>query len=157
MHLLLDLPGNPATVSLFQELKPEALRPNLSEGLPFSKRIYCCSFLLIGILIKNFRFFYLSMLRLMRGQIYMWYLLSWAGIYHAEFIWYPNDTWKRDEILIGGDRGKISQIQIFSPQALILLSQVVLELAFYAALLIPDLCPYLSLTNQSHRYTLAPM
>jgi len=71
LHLLLDLPSSPATVSLFQELKPEALRPNLSEGLPFSKRIYCFSSLLIGMLIKNFRFFYLSMLRLMKGQIYM--------------------------------------------------------------------------------------
>jgi len=70
LHLLLDLPNSPATVSLFQELKPEALRPTLSEGLPFSKRFYCFSSLLIGILIKNFRFFYLSMLRLMRGQIY---------------------------------------------------------------------------------------
>jgi hypothetical protein len=34
-----------------------ALRPNLSEGLPFSKRIYYLSFLLIGMLIENFRSF----------------------------------------------------------------------------------------------------
>jgi hypothetical protein len=36
-----------------------ALRPNLSEGLPFSKRIYHLYFY-IGKLIKNFRSFFLS-------------------------------------------------------------------------------------------------
>ena len=29
-------PGNPAALFTFNELRPEALRPNLSEGLPFS-------------------------------------------------------------------------------------------------------------------------
>jgi len=34
------------------------LRPNLSEGLPFSKRIFYCSYSIIGIAIKKLEIFF---------------------------------------------------------------------------------------------------
>ena len=120
-----------------------------------------------------------------------------VNAFKAEFIQYPDDTWKRHETLIGGNNGKISQLQIFSSQILILLSQVVLKpasrpsrllmqvsqpkiwplrifddfksgilaffkpinppLAFKRGASLRNYCLYLSLTNQSDRYTLASM
>ena len=45
-------PGNPAALFIFNELRPEALRPNLSEGLPFSYILVLYTFMIV-IGIKN--------------------------------------------------------------------------------------------------------
>jgi hypothetical protein len=44
--------GGPAVLFRFAELRPEALRPCLSKGLPFSKSIFIFSYY-IGNLVKN--------------------------------------------------------------------------------------------------------
>jgi len=46
--------SNPAILSRPAGLRPEALRPSLSEGLPFSKSILLLPITYIGIVLQNF-------------------------------------------------------------------------------------------------------